>query len=105
MKKSLQNKKTTVPPKASGTKSLPVPRSIDEWKTFWQNHPVAMELPEKASADRKFLTQVRTPKKEMQRIKRVNAEFKRASEALFDTGVALASEDDADERAEFINDI
>jgi uncharacterized protein (TIGR00730 family) len=83
MKKTTQNKKTT------GYTSLPVPRSIDEWKTFWQNHPAAMELPEKASADRKFLTQVRTPKKEMQRLKRVNEEFKRALEALIDTGMGV----------------
>jgi uncharacterized protein (TIGR00730 family) len=71
------------------TPSLPKPRSKDEWSKQWQKKPVAYELSPAATRDRDFLMRVRTPKKEMERIKRVNDEFKRAAKALFETGPAV----------------
>jgi len=62
---------------------------MEEWSEQWQESPVAYELPAAATRDRKFLMQVRTPKKEMERIKRVNDEFERAATSLFETGPAV----------------
>lgn len=69
--------------------ALPQPRNKAEWSEHWQNQPGAYELPPAESRDRAFLSQVRTPKKEMERIKRVNDEFKRAAKGLFETGPAV----------------
>jgi len=70
-------------------KTVPKPRSKEDWSAQWQQNPVDIELPPSATRDRDFLTKVRSPKKEMERIKRVSAEFKRASKALFETGPAV----------------
>lgn len=50
---------------------------------------MSLELPPSATRDRNFLTQVRSAKKEAQRIKRVSDELKRASKSLFETGPAV----------------
>ncbi len=75
--------------KAAKPKSPAKPRCQAEWIEHWRQNPVTLELPPNATRDREFLTQTRTPKKELQRIKRVNDEFKRASKALFETGPAV----------------
>lgn len=68
---------------------LPTPLDQDAWRAQWQSHPGRYELPALRSRDREFLMQVRTPKKEMQRIQRVDDEFKRAARTLFETGPAV----------------
>jgi uncharacterized protein (TIGR00730 family) len=75
--------------KSRKKESLPKPRSKDAWSEHWQKKTVSYELPPAETRDREFLTQVRTPKKEMERLKRVNDEFKRASKSLFETGPAV----------------
>jgi uncharacterized protein (TIGR00730 family) len=77
------------PRKPSKPRSLPQSRTKAEWSEHWQRQPVTVELPPSATRDRAFLTQTRTPKKESERIKRVNEEFKRATRALFETGPAV----------------
>lgn len=75
--------------KSAASKKLPKLRDKAEWNEQWQQRPVAVELPPTATRDRALLTQVRTPKKEMDRIKRVSDEFKRATKGLFETGPAV----------------
>lgn len=75
--------------KSAASKKLPKLRDKAEWSEQWQKRPVAVELPPTGTRDRAFLTQVRTPKKEMDRIKRVSDEFKRATKGLFETGPSV----------------
>lgn len=77
--------------KSPSKTALPKPRSKKEWTAQWQEQPPAYELPpsETRDRDREFLTRVRSPKKEKERIDRVNQEFKRASRNLMKTGPAV----------------
>jgi uncharacterized protein (TIGR00730 family) len=78
------------PMKASKPKTaIPKPRNKKEWSAQWEEKPMSLELPPSATRDRNFLTQVRSAKKEAQRIKRVSDELKRASKSLFETGPAV----------------
>lgn len=75
--------------KSTGSKKPGKPSAKADWSEQWKQRSVQVELPPSANRDRAFLTQVRTPKKEMDRIKRVNDEFKRATKNLFETGPAV----------------
>lgn len=47
-------------------------RGTNSGKRTWQKNPVSYELSAGESRDRAFLSQARTPRKEMERIKRVH---------------------------------
>lgn len=75
--------------KTGKPQALPKARSKKAWTEHWEEKQIAYELPPVPSRDREFLNQVRSPKKEMERLKRINQEFKRASRSLFETGPAV----------------
>ncbi|MBL7940106.1 MAG: TIGR00730 family Rossman fold protein [Flavobacteriales bacterium] len=68
---------------------LPASRTKAQWVAHWKKQRATHELPAGAHPDREFLTEVRTPAREKERIQRVTAEFARASDALIDTGAAV----------------
>jgi uncharacterized protein (TIGR00730 family) len=68
----------------------------DEWERSWQQHWSKVGLPGyelpvggPGGDERDFLAHARTPAKEAQRLKRINAEFARAFEALYPVGPAV----------------
>jgi hypothetical protein len=73
----------------------PKKQSIDEWEGDWRRHLIkaggqGYELPaDGSSADRTFLTQSRTPEKELVRLKRIQAEFVRGFRGLYRLGPAV----------------
>jgi len=71
-------------------------RSLDDWERGWLEHwskagSAGYELPRTgaAGAEAAFLTEVRTPEKEMARLDRVHNEFVRAFKALYELGPAV----------------
>ncbi len=60
-----------------------------EWAEYWQRHPMRYEVPGHSTADRDFLTDTRSMKKEIARIRRANGEFRNAAEKLINTGPAV----------------
>lgn len=82
------------PKKASRTK--PKSESMDDWERGWLEHwskagTAGYELPKTgaAGAEAAFLTEVRTPEKELARLERVQDEFVRAMNALYELGPAV----------------
>jgi uncharacterized protein (TIGR00730 family) len=70
---------------------LPTARA---WEKEWESHWTSLgetdyELPERARADHEFLTQVRTPAGERERLKRINQELGNAFKRLYRTGPAV----------------
>ncbi len=70
--------------------------AADAWEHSWQQHwrkagLPGYELPVNGPGgqDRNFLTQTRTPEKELARLKRINDEFERAFKALYTLGPAV----------------
>jgi len=69
-------------------------RTMDEWEREWRVLSKAAragyELPaDKTQHERAFLTQVRTPQKERERLKRIQDEFIRGFKALYRLGPAV----------------
>jgi len=70
-------------------------RTIDEWERGWRRFAKAAaghgyELPaDEAQPEREFLTQTRTPDKELARLKRIQDEFVRGFKALYRLGPAV----------------
>ena len=89
MATKVKNKKT-----ARNTR-LPVFPPANDWERAWQEYwskvgTPGYELPQNGGAeDRKFLKTTRTPKKEQDRLKRINDEFVRGFNDLFDVGPAV----------------
>jgi hypothetical protein len=73
----------------SKNRPLPPLQTKAQWNALWRKQRTRYELPPGAHPDRELLTQVRTPAREKERIKRVNDEFMRAATALMDTGAAV----------------
>jgi uncharacterized protein (TIGR00730 family) len=80
--------------KALGTRRKP--RPLDDWERGWLEHwskagSAGYELPKTGAtgAEAAFLTEVRTPEKEMARLERVHNEFVRAFKALYKLGPAI----------------
>jgi len=72
------------------------PHLLDDWERGWLEHwskagSAGYELPKTGAlgAEAAFLTEVRTPEKEMARLKRVQDEFVRAVKALYELGPAV----------------
>lgn len=70
--------------------------SLDDWERSWRNHwsragSRGYELPETGPAGEEaaFLTEVRSPKKEIARLRRIQDEFIRGFKALYDLGPAV----------------
>ncbi len=70
--------------------------TLDEWERSWQRHwsragTSGYELPLSGpgGADREFLTQTRTPEKEIARLKRVQDELIRGFKGLYELGPAV----------------
>ena len=66
----------------------------NRWKNYWQKAGMpSYELPADADNpvhdEREFLTGIRTPEKEMERLKRINAEFETGFQKLFRIGPAV----------------
>ncbi len=83
--------KTRPPAKTQSTRS-----AADAWERSWQQHwrkagLPGYELPKDGPGglERDFLTQTRTPEKELARLKRINDEFERAFKALCTLGPAV----------------
>jgi uncharacterized protein (TIGR00730 family) len=79
-------------------KNQPQPVSIDAWEQAWQQHwkkkgftSYELHLPESdaASRERNFLTEHRSPQREMARLKRITAEFERGFKRLGKLGPAV----------------
>jgi len=71
-------------------------KSIDDWERSWLEHwskagTAGYELPKSGAvgAEAAFLTEVRTPEKEMARLERVQNEFLRAMKSLYELGPAV----------------
>ncbi len=68
-------------------------RTIAEWESGWQKHwanaCTTYELPAAQAHERNFLMQTRTPATEKARLKRINAEFVRGFEELYQLGPAV----------------
>jgi len=69
---------------------------LDDWERGWLEHwskagSAGYELPKTGAlgAEAAFLNEVRTPEKEMARLKRVQDEFVRAVKALYELGPAV----------------
>jgi len=71
---------------------------VNDWETTWEKYwqkagETNLELPpdedDPSSFDRQFLTGVRTPEKEMERLKRINDEFENGFQKLFKVGPAV----------------
>jgi uncharacterized protein (TIGR00730 family) len=82
------------PNRALHTKRKPHP--LDDWERGWLEHwskagTAGYELPKTGvvGAEAAFLTEIRTPEKEMARLKRVQDEFVRAIKALYELGPAV----------------
>jgi uncharacterized protein (TIGR00730 family) len=83
----------------SSTKALrtkPASHPLDDWERGWLEHwskagTAGYELPKTGAqgAEAAFLTEVRTPEKEMARLERVQNEFVRAFKALYEIGPAV----------------
>lgn len=80
--------------RALGRKRKPKP--MDDWERSWLEHwskagTAGYELPKSGAvgAETAFLTEVRTPEKEMERLKRVQDEFVRAMKGLYEIGPAV----------------
>lgn len=72
------------------------PEPMDDWERGWLEHwskagTAGYELPKTGAvgAEAAFLTEVRTPEKEMARLERVQDEFVRAMAGLFELGPAV----------------
>ena len=71
------------------------PRTVDEWERRWQDFAGkasanGYELPvDETQPERQFLTQSRTPEKEIARLKRIQDEFVRGFKALYRLGPAV----------------
>jgi len=83
----MKSKKTSKP-------RLPRLPSAAGWEKEWERHRTSArrtdyELPPKSRADHEFLTEVRTPTKERERLKRISKEFDNAFTKLFKTGPAV----------------
>ena len=86
---------------ASGSPKRPLhtkrsSKSIDDWERSWLEHwskagTAGYELPKSGAvgAEAAFLTEVRTPEKEMARLERVQNEFLRAMKGLYELGPAV----------------
>jgi uncharacterized protein (TIGR00730 family) len=73
---------------------LPSLLSAAAWEKEWERHwtgrgETDYELPEEGRADHEFLTQVRTPAKERERLRRISQEFENAFTRLYRTGPAV----------------
>jgi uncharacterized protein (TIGR00730 family) len=82
--------------RASGSPQPGEQRTVDEWERAWRRHwskvgTSGYELPVDGpdGAEREFLTQSRTPAKEIARLKRIQDEFVRGFKALYDLGPAV----------------
>jgi uncharacterized protein (TIGR00730 family) len=101
MKKDKRDQKDPSEGRTKGTKSVKtaderLPRLLSPaaWEKVWERHWTSRgetdyELPEEARADHEFLTQVRTPAKESERLKRINRELEHAFTRLYRTGPAV----------------
>lgn len=70
--------------------------TAEEWEKSWQDHwakfQMNYEIPEQdipITAERDFLTQIRTPEKEKQRLEKVTKEFEMAIEKMSEIGPAV----------------
>jgi len=81
--------------KASTQPRAPKSRSIEEWERAWRRNvgkaaQPSYELPaEGGGRDRDFLTQTRTPERELARLQRIQSEFVRGFKALYRLGPAV----------------
>jgi len=82
--------------KSRSTKARPTANAAAAWEKSWQDHwskvgHPGYELPVggPGGAERDFLAIARTPQKERERLKRINAEFDRAFKAFYDVGPAV----------------
>lgn len=93
---NLMNSKAPAGKRTTARPPLPKLRTINEWEKAWQKHwsKVGMpgyELPAGGpdSADREFLTEARTPDKELARLRRIQDEFVASFRSLFNIGPAV----------------
>jgi uncharacterized protein (TIGR00730 family) len=73
-----------------------MPRSVDDWERGWREHwskcgTTGYELPTSGEmgAEAAFLTEVRTPEKEVERLERIHKEFVRGFRELYELGPAV----------------
>jgi hypothetical protein len=87
-----------MPPKKSKSvrRSNPKPRADDDWERSWVEHwskegSTGYELPKTgdAGAEATFLTEVRSPEREAERLDRIQEEFVRGFESLYELGPAV----------------
>ena len=79
-----------------GTRLKPNKHNLDEWERSWLEHwskagTKGYELPKigPAGEEAAFLTEVRSPEKEMKRLERIQQEFVRGFRGLYDLGPAV----------------
>jgi uncharacterized protein (TIGR00730 family) len=72
------------------------PKAAVDWEQSWHKHWQKVGLPGyelpvdgPGASDREFLSQTRTPEKELARLKRIDDEFRRAFKALYSLGPAV----------------
>jgi uncharacterized protein (TIGR00730 family) len=82
--------------KKTVAKKKPLPkRTVDQWERDWRRYAgkgdnLGYELPvDESQPEREFLTQTRTPEKELARLKRIQDEFVRGFKALYRLGPAV----------------
>jgi len=78
------------------TKAMPTRRSLDDWERGWLEHwskagTFGYELPTigPAAEEAAFLTEARSPEKEIARLNRIQEEFVRGFKGLYDLGPAV----------------
>lgn len=82
------------------TKSTPQsrqkPHALDDWERSWLVHwskagTIGYELPKSGEQGEEaaFLSEIRTPEKEAERLERIQREFMRGFEGLYDLGPAV----------------
>jgi uncharacterized protein (TIGR00730 family) len=83
-------------PKTRSTPTKGKPHPLDDWEQGWLEHwskagSAGYELPKAGAsgAEAAFLTEVRTPEKELARLERIQAEFVRGFKALYELGPAV----------------
>jgi len=81
--------------KKTGKRRPLLSRTVDQWERTWKRYAakaanMGYELPaDKRQHERDFLTQTRTPEKELARLQRIQAEFVRGFKSLYRLGPAV----------------
>ena len=85
-----------VTPGKQGLRRKRMTSSLDEWERSWQEHwskagTRGYELPKRGAAGEEaaFLTETRSPEKEIARLKRIQGEFVRGFKELYELGPAV----------------